>query len=56
MDRYLKPEEVARILGVAKSTIHVWAHRKVIPFVRVAGTLRIPEKKLEKWLEENSHE
>ena len=53
MDRYLKPEEVAQILGVKKSTIHVWVHRKIgIPFVKIAnGTLRFPEKKLQAWLE-----
>jgi excisionase family DNA binding protein len=57
MDRYLKPDQVAELLGIKKSTVHVWVHRKIIPYTKLAnGTLRFSEKRLERWLEENSHE
>lgn len=58
MEKYLRPDQVAEILGVKKATIHTWVHRKIgIPHVKLAnGTLRFPEKKLEKWLEGQIHE
>jgi len=57
MEKYLRPEQVAEILGVKKATIHTWVHRKMIPYTKLAnGTLRFSEKRLQKWLEENTHE
>jgi len=36
----LKPEDVARILKVAKVTPYQWARRGVLPHYRLEGTIR----------------
>jgi excisionase family DNA binding protein len=36
----LKPEDVARLLKVAKVTVNQWARRGVLPYYRLEGTIR----------------
>ena len=38
--KLLRPEDVARILKIAKVTPYQWARRGVLPFYRLEGTIR----------------
>ena len=50
MERLLTPEETARLLGVKKATLYMWAYRRQIPSQKVNGVLRFCEEDLRKWL------
>jgi len=56
-DRYLKPDQVAKLLQVSEKTVHRWASQDAsLPVLRLGGgkgkrsQLRFPEDRLAAWL------
>ena len=52
MDRILTIPEVAAHLQMSKSKVYDLVKRQLIPSIRIGRNVRIAEKDLEKWLEE----
>ncbi|NIM11285.1 MAG: helix-turn-helix domain-containing protein [Candidatus Aminicenantes bacterium] len=56
----LTAEKVAEVLGVKPSTIMKWVYEKKIPFVKFGegkkSIVMFNPKRLNRWVEENSHE
>ncbi len=55
MEKLLRPEEVAEMLGIQLSTIYNWTHKgkrghSKIPYIKVGGCLRFKQSDIEKWL------
>jgi len=48
----MTPGQVAKKLNVAKSTVYVWAHRGLIPAIKLGKSLRIRPEALTKFLEQ----
>lgn len=42
--------EVAKLLGVSRTTVFAWVKDGTIPSIRVGGTVMIPRSGLEEWL------
>ena len=51
MDKLLKPEEVAELLGVEKSTIYQWTHQGFIPHVKLRNLVRFRPKAIAEWVQ-----
>jgi excisionase family DNA binding protein len=48
---WLTSKEVASMLKVSPSAIHVWIHRKIgLPYVRIGRTIRFRREALDKFL------
>ena len=47
----LKPEDVARILKVAKVTPYQWARKGVLPHYRLEGTIRFKMEDIKAFVE-----
>ncbi len=47
----LKPAQAAEALGVSRSKIYELLSRRVIPSVRLDGSIRVPAIQLQSWLE-----
>jgi|CXWL01.1.fsa_nt_gi excisionase family DNA binding protein len=54
MSKLLKPEEVAAMLNVEKSTIYSWTHLKKIPHVKMGRLLRFREHEIKEWLDKRN--
>ena len=52
MTNLLTVEEVAKRLGLKKSTIYKYTSARKIPFVKLASSVRIKESDLERWVDE----
>ena len=51
MDKLLlRPDEAAFLLGIARSKLYALLARKVLPSVRVGGSLRVPTQALRQWV------
>jgi excisionase family DNA binding protein len=50
----LRVEEVARMLGLARSTIYLLIERGELPSVRIGRAVRVHSARLESWLDEQS--
>jgi excisionase family DNA binding protein len=50
MDKLLSIEEIAGVLGVPKSTVYSWTHKKTVPFIKVGRLVRFQPGEMEKWL------
>ena len=37
---FLKPDEMASILGVSKETLRLWRVQGIIPYLRIRNTIR----------------
>lgn len=48
----LKPEQAAQLLQISRSRIYELIRENKVPHVRVGGSIRIPRRALEAWLEE----
>lgn len=53
-NRLLRAPEVARILGVSNSHAYKLAQNGVIPTVRIGRSLRVPERAIHRWIEQNT--
>ena len=51
----LKVSEVAKILGIGRTTTYELIRTRAIPSIRLGKTLRIPEKALREFIEKNTH-
>jgi len=49
--KYLKPIEVADIVGVDIKTVYSWTEEGKIPYVKIVGSIRIPRERFYNWLE-----
>ena len=47
----LKPEEVAKMLKVAKVTPYAWAKRGILPHYRLEGTIRFKMEDIKAFIE-----
>jgi excisionase family DNA binding protein len=56
----LTAEDVAEVLGLKPSTIMKWVYEKKIPFIKFGpgkkAIVKFNPKRLNQWLDENSHE
>ena len=52
----LKPAEAAAALGVSRSKIYELLSRRVIPCVRLDGSVRVPAIQLHAWIEAQTRE
>jgi excisionase family DNA binding protein len=50
---FLKPREVAKILGVERNTVYWWIRKGRLPAVQVGGTMRIMRKDIEAFVKEH---
>ncbi len=50
----LTPEQVAKKLGVRKSTIYQWSHRGYIPHIKMGRFIRFKESTIDNWLDKNA--
>lgn len=51
---FLKPPEVAPMLGVTPSRVYQLIAAGEIPATRIGGSLRIPRRAWERWLDEHA--
>jgi excisionase family DNA binding protein len=61
MEKLLKPEEVAEMLGIQLSTVYNWTYKgkrgyQKIPFIKVGACLRFRQSDIEKWLSPTERE
>ena len=56
MEKLLKPQEAADLLGVALNTLYTWGHRRQIPFQKVGHALRFSPAALSRWLARQARE
>jgi excisionase family DNA binding protein len=54
MNKLLKPEEVAELLGVRLSTIYQWTHLGFIPHAKLGRFVRFDIDEIEKWVKKRS--
>ena len=47
----LRPEDVARMLKIAKVTPYQWARRGILPFYKLEGTIRFKLDDIKKFVE-----
>ena len=52
----LRPVEAAAALGVSRSKIYELLSRRVIPSVRLDGSIRVPAIQLQAWIEARMRE
>lgn len=52
MTKYLKPQELAAMLGVDVSTIYGWTSAKKIPYLKISRLVRFRPEEIEKWIKE----
>jgi excisionase family DNA binding protein len=50
MEKLIKPQEAAELLGVSLHTLYTWVHRRQIPFQKVGHALRFSPAALSEWL------
>lgn len=50
----LRQSEVAELLGVSFDTVKRMVRAGELPVVRLRGSVRIPRKALEQWLDDNA--
>lgn len=50
----MKPEEVARALGVGRSKVYQMLNSGELPHIRAGKSLRVPRGALETWILENT--
>ena len=48
----LRVEEVARLLGVGRTTVYALVAAQKLPVVRIGRSVRIPREALEQWIRE----
>ncbi|MCG2706882.1 MAG: helix-turn-helix domain-containing protein [Candidatus Omnitrophica bacterium] len=54
LQKYLSPEELAVMLGVAKTTVYGWTSDRIIPFIKIGRLVRFDPIKISNWLKQKS--
>ena len=55
MEKFLSLDDLAAMLGIAKSTIYSWTHKQTIPHIKLSRRkLRFRETEIMAWLEERA--
>lgn len=54
MEKLLKPEEAAELLGLKLSTIYKFSMAGKLPATKVGGALRFSERRLQEYLDANT--
>lgn len=52
-EQLLKPEDVARILNVARKTVVIMAREERLPHVRVGRRYRFDPTEIDRWIQQN---
>lgn len=52
LKRLIRPDELAKALGVAQVTVYSWCRRGLIPHHRLEGVIRFDPDEIEEWLKE----
>lgn len=52
--KYYKPDEAAELVHVKTVTVYNWCKQEKIPYVKIAGTVRIPIDRFHKWLNDHT--
>lgn len=50
MDRLLKPEVVAELIGCSRGHIFRMVARRKIPFCKIGGSVRFRQESIERWI------
>ena len=50
----LRPTEVARVLGIGRSTVYELIHAGELPTIHVGRAVRISRRAVETWIEEHT--
>ena len=50
----LKAQDIAKALQISVKTVHAYAERGLIPYIRIESNLRFPKREILAWLEERS--
>lgn len=53
VEQYMTPKEAAAKLRISDKTIYQWITEKRLPADKIGGAVRIPERKLARWIELN---
>jgi excisionase family DNA binding protein len=53
-DRLLRAVDVQTQLGLSRAKVYRLMHLNILPVVRIGGSVRVPQKALFKWIEENT--
>lgn len=48
--RYMTPNEVARLLNVARYRVYAWVRDEKIPYLRTVGRILFDSEEIEQWL------
>ncbi len=52
LDDLIRPDQLAKMLGVAQVTVYSWAKRGVIPHIRLEGVIRFDREEIAQWIKE----
>ena len=53
-EKLLNPVEAASLLGIQPKTVYNLASRRVLPFIKIGGSLRFSRRALLEYIEEHS--
>ena len=53
-DRLLRAVDVQAQLGMSRAKVYRLMQLNILPTVRIGGSVRVPQKALCKWIEENT--
>lgn len=51
LEKLLKAEELASLLGIKKNTLYHWVSSGFIPYLKVGGGVRFNQSEVLQWLE-----
>jgi len=52
LKKLIRPDELAKTLGVAQVTVYSWVRRGVIPCYKLEGVVRFDTDEISEWLKE----
>ncbi|MDR1584197.1 MAG: helix-turn-helix domain-containing protein [Prevotellaceae bacterium] len=53
--KYLKMDDVCKILDIAKSTLYSYVGKGKIPYLKIGGKLKFDENDIANWLDSKKH-
>jgi excisionase family DNA binding protein len=55
MEQYISVKQMAKNLNISLDTAYEYIHSENFPICRIGRTIRIPEDKLQKWLDKRTN-